>query len=214
MLSISDCDLADYKEWSNNFDKRIESFKSDKRRFVKFEDRKIESTLTLENCKGISKAQPLGYAEVHGYKTHIYSLDIDLSLVRDLAKKDESISFIEGDASKIEHAFPEYLLKNCPHPWPLLEDQHDHMNITLDYFDKFFVSSDYVCVEDGTPHSPFGMGMGLAEEKEYKTWGDKKLVGMKEFISKHPNRYLVDTYYNDFYGYNASFNWNGFWKRV
>lgn len=57
MLSIPDCDLADYKEWSNNFDKRIESFKSDKRRFVKFEDRKIESTLTLENCKGISKGK-------------------------------------------------------------------------------------------------------------------------------------------------------------
>ena len=49
--------------------------------------------------------------KIYGYKTHIYSLDIDLSLVRDLAKKDENITFIEGDASKIEHAFPEYLLK-------------------------------------------------------------------------------------------------------
>ena len=49
--------------------------------------------------------------KMYGYKTHIYSLDIDLSLVRDLAKKDENISFIEGDASKIEQAFPEHLLK-------------------------------------------------------------------------------------------------------
>lgn len=49
--------------------------------------------------------------KMYGYKTHIYSLDIDLSLVRDLAKNDKNISFIEGDASKIEHAFPEHLLK-------------------------------------------------------------------------------------------------------
>lgn len=57
MLSISVGDISDYKEWSNNFDKRVESFKSDKRRFVKFEDRKNESTMTLENYKGISKGK-------------------------------------------------------------------------------------------------------------------------------------------------------------
>ena len=87
-----------------------------------------------------------------------------------------------------------------PHPWLLLEDEHHHMNITLDYFDKFFVSGDYVCVEDATPHCATVVGMGLLEDMGYETWGDAKLTAMKEFISKHPDRYMVDTYYNDFYG--------------
>ena len=51
------------------------------------------------------------YDEDVRLQNHIYSLDIDLSLGRDLAKKDKNISFIEGDASKIEQAFPEHLLK-------------------------------------------------------------------------------------------------------
>ena len=53
--------------------------------------------------------------KMYGCKTHIYSLDIDLSLVGDLAKADEHISFIECDAAKIEDAFPEKLLKVSKH---------------------------------------------------------------------------------------------------
>ena len=72
------------------------------------------------------------------------------------------------------------------------------MNITLDYFDKFLISGDYVCVEDATPHCPI---IDVLEDLEKgASWGDVKLVAMKEFISKHPNRYMVDTYYNDFFG--------------
>jgi len=50
-------DKTDYKEWSQGFDKRLETFKSDEGRFVKFEDRRYESNLTLENFKGISKGK-------------------------------------------------------------------------------------------------------------------------------------------------------------
>ena len=57
MLTIAAADVTDYKEWSKSFDKRVEVLKSDKRRFVKFEDRKDESILTLENNKGISKGK-------------------------------------------------------------------------------------------------------------------------------------------------------------
>ena len=49
--------------------------------------------------------------KMYGIKTHIFSLDIDLSLVRELAKEDENISFIEGDASEIQNAFSHHLLK-------------------------------------------------------------------------------------------------------
>jgi len=54
---ISAADMTNYKEWSEGFDKRLEAFKSDKKRFVKFEDRRNESNLTLENFKGLSKGK-------------------------------------------------------------------------------------------------------------------------------------------------------------
>lgn len=53
--------------------------------------------------------------KMYGYKTHIYSVDIDLSLVRVLAKENDCISFIECDAGKIEDAFPEIMLKVSDH---------------------------------------------------------------------------------------------------
>ena len=56
-LYISVGDITDYKKWSESFDQRVESFKLDERRFVRFEDRKNESILTLENNKGISKGK-------------------------------------------------------------------------------------------------------------------------------------------------------------
>lgn len=251
--------MSDYKEWHKNFNKYIETLQSDERRFVKFEDRKKESVMTLESfktmCKGKYKTtwrgvelvkspedliilqqllwdlKPVTIFEIgayaggsalwmsdtmkmYGSKTHIYSLDIDLSLVSHLARKGENISFIECNARDVEKAFPEHLLKACPHPWLLLEDAHLHTKVILEYFDNFFAPGDYVCVEDGTLYSPNDMGMGLREDKEFEPWGDVKLVTMKEFISKHPDRYLVDTYYNDFFGYNATSHWNGIWKRV
>jgi len=49
--------------------------------------------------------------KMYGFKTHIYSLDIDLCLVRELAKGDENISFNEGNASEIQNAFSDRLLK-------------------------------------------------------------------------------------------------------
>ena len=44
-------------------------------------------------------------------QNHIYSLDIDLSLVRELARKEKNISFSEADATEIQNAFYERLLK-------------------------------------------------------------------------------------------------------
>ena len=53
--------------------------------------------------------------KMYGYKTHTYSVDIDLSLVRVLAKENDCISFFECDAGKIEDAFPEIMLKVSDH---------------------------------------------------------------------------------------------------
>ena len=37
------------------------------------------------------------------------------------------------------------------------------MNVTLDYFDKFLISGDYVCVEEAAPHCATDSGMGLPQ---------------------------------------------------
>ena len=49
--------------------------------------------------------------KTYGLPVHVYSVDIDMSLVDPLAKSDKSLTFIEGNVKHIEEAFPEELLK-------------------------------------------------------------------------------------------------------
>ena len=46
--------LSDYTEWSRGFDEKVEELKSAKSRFVKHEDMRNESDLTLEDYKRMS----------------------------------------------------------------------------------------------------------------------------------------------------------------
>lgn len=44
--------------------------------------------------------------------------------------------------------------------------------------------------------------------------GERKLEELKSWLMLHENEYLIDTYYQDMYGYNGSKNWNSILKRV
>ena len=61
-----------------------------------------------------------------GIEGHVYSVDLDLSLldprVKDL--KPDNLTFIEGDMNKIEEVLPSSKLESLPHPWVLIEDAH------------------------------------------------------------------------------------------
>ena len=50
-------------------------------------------------------------AKSYGIDTHVYSIDIDLSMVEDLAKNDSNVTALQGDAKKLSETFPPEMLK-------------------------------------------------------------------------------------------------------
>ncbi|OGU16176.1 MAG: hypothetical protein A2076_05690 [Geobacteraceae bacterium GWC2_53_11] len=88
----------------------------------------------------------------------------------------------------------------------VIEDASHVYEDTLNALNKFseLVSSgSYLIVEDGIINE-------LGMEKEYR---GGPLKAIREFLTNHPD-YIVDRKWCDFFGINATFNVNGFLKRV
>lgn len=95
----------------------------------------------------------------------VIAVDIDLSLVDELPRREPNVKFLHGD---------------------------------------------YLIIEDTIPWIPGTFG----ESDEGEPWGDWKLQEIKTFFAEHPSEYRVDRYFTDFFGYNGTWNWNGFVKRM
>ena len=152
----------------------------------------------------------------HGIKGHIYSIDLDHSLldprVKDL--KPDNLTFIEGDMNKIEEVLPSAKLQDLPHPWVVIEDAHANSLGVLEYFHKFMKEGDYIIYDDTDPETPTKNGMGWDDYPPYEAWGYRKLHTLNEFMTKYEDLYRVDSYLTDLFGYNATNNWNGYVRRM
>lgn len=159
----------------------------------------IANSLKVQSCKG-----------------HVYSLDIDLSLldprVKDL--KPDNLTFIEGDMYKIEEVFPPSTLESLAHPWVLIEDAHANSLGVLEHFHKFMKEGDYIVYDDTDPVTPLKNGMGWDGHPPYEPCGCDKLHMLKGFMIKYEGYYCVDSYLTDLFGYNATNNWNGYVRRM
>ena len=141
----------------------------------------------------------------------IVSVDIDLGMLAETARIDSRIIFIEGDAILIAEVLPFSLLVDCPHPWLVIEDCHVNTIGILDHLhDTGLSAGDYVIVEDTNRNSwDEWRSAGMSEERVRQC--KMKLPALRNWLLAHPN-YLIDTYYQDIYGYNASKNWNSVLK--
>ena len=147
---------------------------------------------------------------------HVYSVDIDLSLldprVKDL--KPDNLTFIQGDMYKIEEVFPSSMLESLAHPWVVIEDAHANSLGVLEHFHKFMKEGDYIVYDDTDPETPTMNGMGWDDYPPYEALGYDKLHTLNEFMTKYEDFYRVDSYLTDLFGYNATNNWNGYVRRM
>ncbi len=153
-------------------------------------------------------------ADSYGMEGHIYTVDIDISLIDERVQQNPRITAMEGDLFKIESVFPADMLKACPHPWLLIEDSHVNVVGTLSYFHAFMYVGDYWIIDDTNPDTPAISGMGLYDELGYERFGLGKLNELGEFMRDHGTHYQVDTYYTDMFGYNGTWNWNGYLRKM
>ena len=73
-----------------------------------------------------------------------------------------------------------------------------------------------------------GMGMGMggisdgssthtgtsSDHDQYEQMGAKQLTELKEFLKELEDFYIVDSFFTDMFGYNCSWHWHGFIRRI
>jgi cephalosporin hydroxylase len=112
-----------------------------------------------------------------GLDSQVYSTDI-----RPVSKSYAGVHFFVGDTRSPATLFGTDLLRSAPRPYLVIEDAHVNAHEVLLHIDEFLVKGDYLFIEDSL----------------------SKSGSLKRFLSARPQRYLVDTYYTDFFGRNAT----------
>ena len=168
---------------------------------------------TLSGGMAIWMADTLGLL---GVESHIYSMDLDPSNRSEIVNKlkPENVTFLQGDSHQIEKTFTDEFLKSLPHPWVFVEDAHANVDGVLEYFHRYLEVGDYMVVEDTGPDILKECGMFMGNEGTYVQMGPKQLQCLRRFLRDHEEFYAIDTFLNDLFGYNCSWNWDGFIRRM
>ena len=176
-----------------------------------------KTVIELGTCEGGSAiwfGDQLKLLDIQG--GHVYSMDIDPSLLGEGAKKlnPDNVTFLTGDCNEIERTFTPEMLSKLPHPWTVVEDAHVNMRGTLGYLHRYMEEGDYIVVEDTNPYIPQELGVSATMLDTIPLAGTEKLEELKAFLRKFNDFYAVDSFFTDFYGYNCSWMWHGFIRRM
>jgi cephalosporin hydroxylase len=143
----------------------------------------------------------------------IISVDIDLSILGEIARTHPCVEFIEGDVNNIADILPPKFLSECPHPWLIIEDCHVNTIGILDYFVANGIQAgDYIIVEDTNQDAWEAWRTQWMDEARVER-GKMKLVNFRNWLEKRDD-FVVDTKYLDQYGFNGSKNWNSIIKAI
>ncbi|MBN0989414.1 CmcI family methyltransferase [Amphritea pacifica] len=134
-------------------------------------------------------------------------LSIDIELLADFS--DERIDFITGDAGHLDEVLSESLMNSLPRPMLIIEDSshlYHHSMAVLNFFHGYLQKGDYIVVEDGV--------CAQFSESRYRVYDNGPNRAVKEFLLAHGDSYEIDTDLCDHYGINATYNPNGYLKRL
>jgi cephalosporin hydroxylase len=148
---------------------------------------KPQTILEIGSGAGTSAMWLSDIATSFNLKTHIYSLDIN----RPKAAYSE-VTYIEGDAFRIQKTFTPAFLEKLPKPFLVIEDAHENVLEVLIYLQQFLTRGDYFFIEDS---------------------GFKRNI-LDEFMSTHGGDYRIDTYYTDLFGKNSVSAYDSIFRRM
>jgi cephalosporin hydroxylase len=168
---------------------------------------------TLSGGMAVWIADTLGLL---GIKSNIYSMDLDPTNRSEIVNKlkPENVIFLQGDSYEIEKTFTDEFLKTLPHPWVFIEDAHANVDGVMEYFHRYLQEGDYMVVEDTGPDIPKECGMYMGREGDYVPMGPKQLQCLRQFLHDHEEFYAIDSFLTDLFGYNCSWHWHGFIRRM
>lgn len=172
---------------------------------------KPRTIIELGAYTGASAMWMADMLQTYGCDAQVHAVDIDLSLIDSAARKHPGVTFMAGDCHEIEQVWPADVLAKLPHPLILIDDAHVNIAGVYSHFhQQAFRPGDYLIIEDTIPWIPGTFGDSASEAD----WGDWKWREVQAFLASHASEYLVDRYYTDFFGYNGTWNWNGFLRRM
>jgi cephalosporin hydroxylase len=151
---------------------------------------KPATIIELGAYKGGSALWMADLLDSMGIDGHIYSYEINTDLIEAEHKR---ISFVQMDLRRIEQQMDNSFLEQLPHPWLLIEDAHANTNQTIRCFNTHMISGDYLIMED--------------------TIFEFKGAMLRSFSHEFGDQYMVDTRFTDMFGYNATWNVNGFLRK-
>lgn len=133
-----------------------------------------------------------------GLETNIISIDVTPPTL-DLAR----VQFRQGSAARLDAVLKKAELDSLPRPWLVIDDashRYEDCAATLRFFEPLLRPGEYICVEDGIVDS-----FGVADRYE---GGPNRAI--QEFLHRASDRFEIDTGYCDYFGFNATWNTNGF----
>jgi cephalosporin hydroxylase len=143
-------------------------------------------------------------ARTFSLDAHVYSLDINLL---EIPIEDPDISFRQADANDLDRYFSRAEVISLPHPLLVIEDSSHQASTTLSVLEHFrpvMEIGEFIVIEDGIVTS-----LGWADK-----FNGGPAEGVRLFIEKHGNSWMIDRTYCDFFGRNATWNPNGYLRRV
>ena len=138
-------------------------------------ENKPVTILEIGSGEGASAIWMADLCKTYNLPTKVYSVDIDPPDV-----SYNGVTFFQGDIRNIPHISDNTLfdVRTLPHPWLIVEDAHVAVNEVMRYFAMHMHKGDYIIIEDSR----------------------SKMQSKLEV----PNALLVDTYYCDYFGRNAT----------
>jgi cephalosporin hydroxylase len=164
---------------------------------------KPQTLIEIGSNKGGSALWFADMANILGFPMRVISVDI----VPVEGVKDERIDFRVGDGRKLETVFSQQELASLPRPLLVIEDashDYDQSLATLKFFDPVMNKGEYIIMEDGIIEA---MQVG-----DHYQGGPSKAID--EFLAEAGERYEIDAGYCDYFGYNVTWNTNGYLRRV
>eukprot|EP01006_Ploeotia_vitrea_P056988 TRINITY_DN68143_c6_g12_i1.p1 TRINITY_DN68143_c6_g12~~TRINITY_DN68143_c6_g12_i1.p1 ORF type:complete len:263 (-),score=23.70 TRINITY_DN68143_c6_g12_i1:280-1044(-) len=142
-------------------------------------------------------------------------VDIDLSNLHPDAANHHLVKFVQGSTTEGAALFTPEFIAAHPKPWFIIEDAHYGCKELLDFLHPILSSGDYVVVEDTN------LNMEKACEELYPDLDREEirvcienLTVVKNFLTAHGEEYLIDTFYQDWFGYNCLKHWNSLFRKM
>lgn len=164
------------------------------------------SIIEIGSCDGGSAFWLHDTAKAHDLDVMVVSIDLKPPRASDAHPK---VRFIAGDARALGGALTDELLASLPKPWLVTEDSaHDEATCAavLHFFDLRLEKGDYVVIEDGV--------VQFLPEEKYRRYDNGPNKAVTAFLTERGDDYDVDATLCDLYGYNATYNPNGWLKRL